>query len=915
MLLASIDFASDLDLRRRAVLALGELADERALDALLRLAGEDGHALQEPAAEAIGHLGRSPRPRRSSSSWNATPGGHRRRPACASQGLRWLDTRAGWQLIRQRAASTDVPPSATPPSSCSATTTTRPPATCCSACSRETMTRTSSRRPWSRARRLWGTDSLEPDYAVIQNEDAADLGRLRRDRWTASATGASRAGSSRSSRSAPTRCARRWRSASSTGPSSPSPRRGPPSRAPTRSPPGSPPASSAGPAPRRPTRGTVLEAALKKWRQVWEEKRPTFDVADSSDEDEMASSHPLTSCLRSLVWAAGRLGVAADLLTEMAVARPDDSEYRPIRREAVLALASAEMTPEVVAALEAAALGETPSSGPSAAQALGRRRTRSGRGAGRSTPVRPGELPSARPRRRDRPGRATLRPAARQVHYQGVVLPGLIERGDVEGLAVVAEDRSLPETTRLGAVEGLAAMAPRAGRGRPPPDRPERGGRRGAAQGRLAWPAPFRADAAEGRCGEGRGDVMSSGDENREEAPEPAGSETTEVRLAYAGVSSLVTSEDGAGSPWPATSAATPSAWRRRSRTRSGSARRWPPSTPSSASDYRYVPKDRTAYLAYIRMRRESANLGAWQAQQAYFSWLLRNDPIAFVDPRPGHHGPPRPGLLRGLQQGRGGLRQARHRPRGLRLAEAPTCGTTNIDFSQALHQGLQQMRSYRETRLSIGQEGVKLATAAAGEVLEKQIQVPDSWLRGFLQVQSAAALPRDRFRLAPIDLYNVLRHLRLHADRKGKRRGLRIELVPGEPPRLVLEPWDDGDRRHGRAVQGEGRRAWSASGAGAGSCCSGGSCRSSRRSTSTCSAAACRASGCSGPPGMTLTLGPDRLHRGQLVAGAELRPAPAAQDADDQRAARRRARLPRTSTGRPAPASSPRRPACRGRR
>ena len=46
-------------------------------------------------------------------------------------------------------------------------------------------------------------------------------------------------------------------------------------------------------------------------------------------------------------------------------------------------------------------------------------------------------------------------------------------------------------------------------------------------------------------------------------------------------------------------------------------------------SDYRYVPKDRTAYVAYLRMKRETASLGVWQAQQAYFSWLVRNDPLA----------------------------------------------------------------------------------------------------------------------------------------------------------------------------------------------------------------------------------------------------------------------------------------------
>ena len=201
-------------------------------------------------------------------------------------------------------------------------------------------------------------------------------------------------------------------------------------------------------------------------------------------------------------------------------------------------------------------------------------------------------------------------------------------------------------------------------------------------------------------------------------------------------------------------------------------------------------------------------------------------------------------------------------------------------------------MRSYRETRLSIGQEGVKLATAAAGEVLEKQIQVPDSWLRGFLQVQSAAALPSDRFRLNPIDLYNVLRHLRLHGDRKGKRRGLRIELVPGEPPRLVLEPWNEVipatagpyKGRASRVVRVWGRRRLMLI----------------QRLLPFVEEVEVHLLG-SGLPsfwvlraaGHDADARADRLHRRQLVAGAQLRPAPAAQDADDERAARRRARLP----------------------
>ena len=53
------------------------------------------------------------------------------------------------------------------------------------------------------------------------------------------------------------------------------------------------------------------------------------------------------------------------------------------------------------------------------------------------------------------------------------------------------------------------------------------------------------------------------------------------------------------------------------------------------ASDHRYKPKDRTVYQAYQQHKKEHANANAWQAQQAYFDWLLRNDPVAFcvLDP------------------------------------------------------------------------------------------------------------------------------------------------------------------------------------------------------------------------------------------------------------------------------------------
>ena len=281
---------------------------------------------------------------------------------------------------------------------------------------------------------------------------------------------------------------------------------------------------------------------------------------------------------------------------------------------------------------------------------------------------------------------------------------------------------------------------------------------------------------------------MSTADESPDELAE-APAAATEVHLAYAGVSSLVAGERTARLALAGNL--------RRDLVRFEATIRDPLRFREAmsalyavvASDFRYIPKDRTAYLAYQRMRREASTLNQWQAQREYFSWLLRNDPTAFVvlDPVITVH--PDQVLFEVFSKDEGAYAKLGVDRDAFDAADEPTCGTTNVDFSQALFRGLQQMRSYRETKLSIGPEGVKFATATAGEVLEKEIRVPDSWLRGFLQVQSSAALPRERFALAPVDLYNALRHLRLHADRKGQRRGLRIELVPGEPPRLVLEP------------------------------------------------------------------------------------------------------------------------------
>lgn len=116
--------------------------------------------------------------------------------------------------------------------------------------------------------------------------------------------------------------------------------------------------------------------------------------------------------------------------------------------------------------------------------------------------------------------------------------------------------------------------------------------------------------------------------------------------------------------------------------------------------------------------------------------------------------------------------------------------GTTNIDFSAWLWGALGEMRTSRETHFRIGAEGFEVTTQGAGGRFEKKVDIPENWVRGFLQVQAAMGLPGTRLSLKPIDLLNAIRFLR-YTKARVSPRALRYEFPPGEDARLVLEPWE----------------------------------------------------------------------------------------------------------------------------
>jgi len=116
-------------------------------------------------------------------------------------------------------------------------------------------------------------------------------------------------------------------------------------------------------------------------------------------------------------------------------------------------------------------------------------------------------------------------------------------------------------------------------------------------------------------------------------------------------------------------------------------------------------------------------------------------------------------------------------------------CGTTNIDFSAKLHNQIDRMRSYRRTRFDIDTAGLTVSNTAGEVVREKKIDLPDSWVKGFLQAHAVMSMGLTHLRIAPIDLFNLCRFLRRHRT-KTSPRALRYELVPGARPKVVLEPW-----------------------------------------------------------------------------------------------------------------------------
>ncbi|MFK7983850.1 MAG: SWIM zinc finger family protein [Saprospiraceae bacterium] len=239
-------------------------------------------------------------------------------------------------------------------------------------------------------------------------------------------------------------------------------------------------------------------------------------------------------------------------------------------------------------------------------------------------------------------------------------------------------------------------------------------------------------------------------------------------------------------------------------------------------SDLRHQPKDKSAYLAWakeqedlwiaeyaekaeaakakvanlriqldeLRTNRQTIMQPFYKAQQEYFNYIYKRDKDMWyvLDPVITVH--PDEVFFECFSQDESSYGKLGCNYNVFQQISEYECGTTNIDYSNALYNEFQKIRDYKATEFKIDPSGFEVATEGEDTYKEVKIDLPESWVKGFLQVSSAMTLPSATFDLHPIDLYNFLFMLKRYKAKIGPR-SIRFKLNPGKPIEVVFEPWN----------------------------------------------------------------------------------------------------------------------------
>ena len=122
-------------------------------------------------------------------------------------------------------------------------------------------------------------------------------------------------------------------------------------------------------------------------------------------------------------------------------------------------------------------------------------------------------------------------------------------------------------------------------------------------------------------------------------------------------------------------------------------------------------------------------------------------------------------------------------------MLKEPKLGTTNIDFSVKLATEMSRFRTYTDVELSVNPDGFTVDTGVMPEYIEKKIDLPESWVKGFTQVSSAANLSGMDIEISKVDMYDICSFLRRNKARKSPRY-MKWIFEPNKPIKILFEPF-----------------------------------------------------------------------------------------------------------------------------
>ena len=240
-------------------------------------------------------------------------------------------------------------------------------------------------------------------------------------------------------------------------------------------------------------------------------------------------------------------------------------------------------------------------------------------------------------------------------------------------------------------------------------------------------------------------------------------------------------------------------------------------------SDFRYQPKDRTQYMEWLKTqediwmaeisadhkdvkaklevkRKEMQHLDRearkimkpyYTARQKYFKHLYTRDRAAWMvlDPVITVH--PDSIFFECFSKDESSYGKLSCNFNVFKEVNEFECGTTNIDYSYPLYKEFQKIRTYKETDFEIDPSGFEVQTGEYDAFKEVKIDLPESWLRGFLQVSSAMTMDAYQFEIHPVDMRNILFFLARNKEKEGPR-SIRWLLEPGKPVQISMDPWNE---------------------------------------------------------------------------------------------------------------------------